>query len=422
MFIDEARIWVKAGDGGNGAISFHTAKYVPQGGPDGGNGGRGGSIRFKADRNISTLQAFRFQRKYTAEDGQNGMSKKMAGKSGQDVLVRVPVGTLIREDETGRLLADLSEDEQEVLVSEGGRGGVGNMVFATSTRQAPRFAKPGQRVEGFYIQLELKLLADVGLIGLPNVGKSTFLSVVSQARPRIADYHFTTLEPQLGIATVGDYSFTIADIPGLIEGASEGAGLGHDFLRHIERTRLLVHFLDVSGSEGRDPLEDFRLINQELEAFNPRLAERPQIVALNKIDLADEAQVQEVRAKLEDEGYEVHELSAPIHIGTAELLESIAGTVAKLPEVILYEKPQTDVKVYRLEQDDFTVKKISSGYSVQGPWIDELMRAINFGDTESLQYFQKQLRVKGVIDELEKAGVQEGDEIELGDIVFDYIF
>ncbi len=422
MFIDEARIWVKAGDGGNGAVSFHTAKYVPNGGPDGGNGGRGGSVRVIADRNISTLQAFRFQRKYAAEDGQNGMAKKMAGRKGQDVLIQVPVGTILREAESGRLLADLTEDGQEVLLSEGGRGGVGNMVFATSTRQAPRFAKPGQRVAGFYVNLELKLLADVGLIGLPNVGKSTYLSIVSQAKPKIADYPFTTLEPQLGIATVGDFSFTIADIPGLIEGASQGAGLGIDFLRHIERTRLLVHFLDASGSEGRDPYGDFGLINKELEEFDAQLAARPQIVALNKIDMADPEKLAALKARIEGEGYEVYELSAPIHIGTSELLEAIARKLATLPPVILNEMPETEVKVYKLEADAFTVRRIDGGFSVQGPWIDELMRSINFTDTESLQYFQKQLRQKGVIDELEKAGVQEGDEIEMGDLVFDYIF
>lgn len=423
MFIDEARVYVKGGNGGDGAVSFHTAKYIPNGGPDGGNGGRGGSVYVVADRNVSTLQAFRFQRKYVAEDGEKGGQAKCAGKSGKDLTFTVPVGTLIREAETGRLLADLTEDGEKVLLSAGGRGGAGNAVFASSTRQAPRFAKPGQVVEGFYINMELKLLADCGLIGLPNVGKSTFLSVVSAARPKIADYHFTTLEPQLGIATVGDYSFTIADIPGLIEGASEGAGLGHDFLRHIERTRLLVHFLDASGSEGRDPYEDFCLINQELEAFNIQLAERPQLVALNKIDLAPEqAEVDRLQKRLEEEGYQVFQLSAPIHYGTQELLEAIAEKLQALPPTILFEKPETEVRVYKLKEDDFTIRQEGEAYLVEGPWIDELMRGINFGDTESLQYFQKQLRDKGVIDALEAAGVEEGDTVEMGDLVFDFIF
>lgn len=422
MFIDEARIFVKAGNGGDGVVSFHTAKYVPNGGPDGGNGGRGGSVSVIADRNITTLQSFRFQRKYVAEDGEKGGGKKCAGKGGSDLTIRVPVGTVLREADTLRLLADLTEHGEEVILSKGGRGGAGNAVFASATRQAPQFAKPGQRVEGFYVLMELKLLADVGLLGLPNVGKSTFLSVVSQARPKIADYHFTTLEPQLGIATVGEYSFTIADIPGLIEGASEGAGLGIDFLRHIERTRLLVHFLDSSGSEGRDPYEDFVLINQELQSFNADLAMRPQIVALNKIDLADEEKLEALRERLEGEGYEVFELSAPIHEGTDELLKAIAYKLQQLPNTILYEKPQTEVRVYKLEAEPFRVEKIEDGFSVEGPWIEELMRSINFTDTESLQYFQKQLRVKGVIDALEALGVKEGDTIEMGDLVFDFVF
>lgn len=422
MFIDEARIFVKGGNGGDGAVSFHTAKYIPNGGPDGGNGGRGGSVYVTADRNVSTLQAFRFQRKYVAEDGEPGGKAKCAGKSGSDLNFTVPVGTLIREAETQRLLADLTEDGERVLLAEGGRGGAGNAVFATSTRQAPRFAKPGQRVEGFYVTLELKLLADCGLIGLPNVGKSTFLSVVSAAKPKIADYHFTTLEPQLGIATVGDYSFTIADIPGLIEGASEGAGLGHDFLKHIERTRLLIHFLDAAGSEGRDPYEDFCMINAELEAFNPQLASRPQIVALNKIDLADEEKLQALKEKLEGEGYPVFLLSAPIHYGTRELLNAAAEKLQTLPATVLYEKPETEVRVYKLEEEDFRVRMDGEVYLVEGPWIDELMREINFSDTESLHYFQKQLRVKGVIEALEEAGIEEGDTVEMGDLVFDFIF
>lgn len=422
MFIDEARIFVKGGNGGDGAVSFHTAKYIPNGGPDGGNGGRGGSVYVTADRNVSTLQAFRFQRKYVAEDGEPGGKAKCAGKSGSDLNFTVPVGTLIREAETQRLLADLTEDGERVLLAEGGRGGAGNAVFATSTRQAPRFAKPGQRVEGFYVTLELKLLADCGLIGLPNVGKSTFLSVVSAAKPKIADYHFTTLEPQLGIATVGDYSFTIADIPGLIEGASEGAGLGHDFLKHIERTRLLIRFLDAAGSEGRDPYEDFCMINAELEAFNPQLASRPQIVALNKIDLADEEKLQALKEKLEGEGYPVFLLSAPIHYGTRELLNAAAEKLQTLPATVLYEKPETEVRVYKLEEEDFRVRMDGEVYLVEGPWIDELMREINFSDTESLHYFQKQLRVKGVIEALEEAGIEEGDTVEMGDLVFDFIF
>lgn len=422
MFIDEARIYVKAGNGGDGHVSFYRAKYVPNGGPDGGNGGRGGSVYVEADRNVSTLQSFQFQRKYVAEDGQDGDQGKRAGKSGSDLTFKVPVGTVIREYDTGLLLADLTEHGQRILLSAGGRGGVGNTVFASSTRQAPNFAKPGQQVEGFYVKLELKLLADVGLLGMPNVGKSTYISVVSNARPKIADYHFTTIEPQLGIVTVGDSSFTIADIPGLIQGASDGAGLGLDFLKHIERTRLLVHFLDASGSEGRDPYEDFQMINNELIAFDARLADRPQLIALNKIDLAEEEEVNALQKRFEDEGYEVFQLSAPIHHGTQELLEAIARTLQTISETILYEMPEEEIKHYTLDEKEYSVKKDGDAYLVHGPWIDELMRHINFSDTESLQYFQKQLRSKGVVEALEEAGIQEGDDVEMGDLVFEFIF
>mgnify|MGYP001222845288 CR=1 FL=1 len=422
MFIDEARIFVKGGNGGDGAVSFHRAKYVPHGGPDGGNGGRGGSVYVIADRNENTLEAFRYRRKYAAENGENGGKQKCAGKSGEDLIFKVPVGTVVRDADTGRLLADLTEDKEKVLLSAGGRGGAGNAVFASSTRQAPRFAKPGEEVKGFYVNLELKLLADCGLIGLPNVGKSTFLSVVSAARPKIANYHFTTLEPQLGIATVDDYSFTIADIPGLIEGASEGAGLGDSFLKHIERTRLLLHFLDASGSEGRDPYEDFLLINKELKAFNPALAERPQLIALNKIDLAEEAEVNALQERLEKEGYEVFQLSAPIHYGTQALLNAAAERLQQLPPTVLYEEPVQDLRIYKMETEDFKIGKDGEAFTVEGPWVDELMREINFSDTESLQYFQRQLRRKGIIDALEEAGVEEGDTVEMGDLLFDFIF
>jgi GTP-binding protein len=423
MFIDQARIYIKAGNGGNGAVSFYRGKYIPNGGPDGGNGGRGGSVFMKAVPNLSTLQNFRFKRKYVAGNGEDGAKAKRAGKKGEDLTIEVPVGTVVREHDTGRLLADLNKEGQTVELQAGGRGGVGNAVFATSTRQAPNFAKPGVLVEGFYVDLELKLLADVGLLGMPNVGKSTFISVVSNARPKIGDYPFTTLEPQLGIATVGDFSFTLADIPGLIEGASEGAGLGLAFLRHIERTRLLVHFIDVSGSEGRDPVEDFHIIQDELENFNAILAERPQIIALNKVDLADPAEAEATKKRFEDMGYECFLLSAASHQGTKELLDHIAAELQKLPETVLYEEPDKTYKVYRLEEDSYTVEQNEDGiFEVSGPYIEELCRHVNFQDTESLQYFQKQLRDKGVIADLEKAGVEEGDTIYLGGLEFEFIF
>ena len=421
MFIDRARVFVKAGDGGNGAVSFYRGKYIPNGGPDGGNGGRGGSVYIRADKNINTLQYFRDRKKFLAQNGEHGGKQKMAGKSGEDLTINVPVGTVVRNDETGVLLADLTEDGETVILSKGGRGGVGNTAFATSTRQAPTFAKPGELREGFYVSLELKILADCGLIGMPNVGKSTYLSVVSRARPKIADYHFTTLEPQLGIATVGDYSFTLADIPGLIEGASAGAGLGHDFLRHIERTKLLVHVLDASGSEGRDPLEDFRMINLELKQFSETLAGKPQIVALNKIDMADEYRLQSLKETLEAEGYEVYSMSAPINYGTEELLNAIAEKLSKLPDTILYEKPRQDMRVYKIEDDSYEIREEDDIQVVEGPWIDDLLRKVNFDSIDSVQFFQKELRDKGIIAELEARGVKEGDTVAIGDLLFDFI-
>ncbi len=420
MFVDQARIFVKAGNGGNGAVSFYRGKYIPKGGPDGGNGGRGGSVYIKAKSGMTTLQNFRDKKKYLAENGEHGGKQKKAGKSGENLTIEVPIGTVVRNYETGELLADLTEAGETVLLSKGGRGGVGNTAFATSTRQTPTFAKPGELVDGFYVSLELKILADVGLLGLPNVGKSTYLSVISRAQPKIANYHFTTLEPQLGIATVGDFSFTVADIPGLIEGASQGAGLGHDFLRHIERTKMLVHVLDASGSEGRDPYEDFKMINRELREFSEVLADKPQIVALNKIDLCEEEDVLALKKKIEADGYEVYSMSAPINWGTDELLKAIAGMLVKLPETILYEKPE-HVKVYELEELTYDVYKEDDIYVVEGTWIDDLLRRVNFDSVDSLQWFQKQLRDQGIIDQLHELGAEEGDTIALGDLLFDFV-
>lgn len=420
MFVDQARIFVKAGNGGNGAVSFYRGKYIPKGGPDGGNGGRGGSVYIKAKSGMTTLQNFRDKKKYLAENGEHGGKQKKAGKSGEDLTIEVPIGTVVRNYETGELLADLTEAGETVLLSKGGRGGVGNTAFATSTRQTPTFAKPGELVDGFYVSLELKILADVGLLGLPNVGKSTYLSVISRSQPKIANYHFTTLEPQLGIATVGDFSFTVADIPGLIEGASEGAGLGHDFLRHIERTKMLVHVLDASGSEGRDPYEDFQMINRELREFSEILADKPQIVALNKIDLCEEEDVLALKKKIEADGYEVHSMSAPINWGTDDLLKAIAGMLVKLPETILYEKPE-QVKVYELEELTYEVYKEDDIYVVEGTWIDDLLRRVNFDSVDSLQWFQKQLRDQGIVDQLHELGAEEGDTIALGDLLFDFV-
>lgn len=422
MFIDQANIEVIAGDGGDGAVSFHRAKYIPRGGPDGGHGGDGGSVIFRADHNLSTLQDFRYKRKYVAQAGQNGAKRKRAGAAGEDLVVRVPLGTLITDSNTGQLLADLTEHDEEVVVAKGGHGGVGNSAYATSRRQSPNFAKAGEAGEHRFIQLELKVLADVGLVGMPNVGKSSFLSVVTAATPEVADYHFTTLQPILGIATVGDSSFTIADIPGLIAGAAEGVGLGHDFLRHIERTRLLVHVLDAAGSEGRNPMEDFKQINEELESFNEHLGELPQIVALNKIDLAEEEDIEALEEEFRAMGYEVFPICAPILEGTDELLNAIAAKLHTLP---LPEKIEVDssYRLYDLDvpEEEITVYVDEDGaYVAEAPWLDRFLRSINFDDFESLHYFQRTLERRGVMAALEAAGLQPGDTVRLGDVEFEH--
>lgn len=422
MFIDSAKIFVKAGNGGNGMVSFHTARYIPNGGPDGGDGGRGGSVIFYASEGLSTLQDFRYKRKYLAEDGDKGGRRNMSGRKGEDLRIKVPAGTLIKDAESGKILADLVEDGQEAVIAKGGRGGAGNAHFANSVRQAPNFARAGEPGEDFDLQIELKLLADVGLVGFPNVGKSTLLSVVSAARPKIADYPFTTLEPQLGVVSVGDYSFVLADIPGLIEGAHEGLGLGLAFLRHIERTRLLIHILDASGHSGRDPLADFEQINQELESFDIRLATRPQIVALNMIDLAEPEALNALQATLEARGYKVFQICAPINEGVPELIRHVAGVVRELPKTVLSDTVQEAVRYQYQEEELFHIVKEGEVYRVTGPWIEHLVNSTNFDDTESLQYFQRLIRKKGVISALEKAGVHEGDLVALHDLEFEFIF
>lgn len=422
MFIDEAKIHVQAGNGGNGMVSFHTAKYVPNGGPDGGDGGRGGSIVFVADSGMNTLQDFRYQRRFIADDGEKGGRRQKYGHGGKDMRILVPVGTVVRDQESGRILADFTEPGQEIVIAHGGRGGKGNIHFANSIRQAPNFARAGEPGEVYKLVVELKLLADVGLIGFPNVGKSTLLSVISSARPKIADYPFTTVEPNLGVVVVDDYSFVVADIPGLIEGASEGLGLGHDFLRHIERTRLLIHVLDASGAEGRDALADYDQINQELEAFNPRLAGRPQIVALNKIDDTSADELERLKSTLTARGFLVYPICAPIGEGVSDLMKKTAEMVRNLPVTMLSE-PVTDETVYRFEEEAlFNVERDGKQFVVTGNWIAGLVNSTNFDDSESLQYFQRLLRKKGVIAALEKAGVVEGDLIRLHDAEFEFIF
>ena len=422
MFIDSAKIKIKAGDGGNGAVSFRREKYVAAGGPDGGDGGRGGDIIFQVDDNLSTLADFRYKRKYAAGRGGDGRGKRCSGKKGEDLVISVPRGTLLRDAETGRLVADLSGDEPQVI-AHGGRGGWGNSHFATPTRQVPNFAKPGTKGEELELSMELKLLADVGLVGFPNVGKSTLVSVVSEAKPQIANYHFTTLTPVLGVVRLGEgRSFVMADIPGLIEGASGGAGLGHQFLRHVERCRLLVHIVDVSGSEGRDPREDFRIINEELAKFDADLAARPMLVAGNKCDLTDEETVESLRRFVEEQGYEFFPLMAAISYGVEPLLNRVSELLSKLPPILRYEpEPLPLLKPEDGASHEVHVTETDGVYIVEGDWLPQFIQSVNFDDYESLQYFQRVLISSGVIDALRAAGVQEGDTVRMYDLEFDFM-
>ena len=423
-FIDKARITVRAGNGGNGAVAFHREKYVAAGGPDGGAGGKGGSIILQVDDNMSTLMDFRYKRKYVAENGVDGQGGRKSGKDGGNLVIRVPRGTLVRDAETNEIIKDMSGDEPYVLC-KGGRGGWGNMHFATPTRQVPRFAKAGLPGESHDVFLELKLLADVGLIGFPNVGKSTLLSVVSKAQPKIANYHFTTLYPNLGVVWVDEgVSFVMADIPGIIEGASEGAGLGHDFLRHIDRCRLLVHLVDVSGSEGRDPVEDFEAINAELRAYSDVLASRTQIVAANKCDLLgdDRTNIDRLRAHVEAQGYEFFEMSAAAHTGTRELIQACAAKLAEIPPVPPYEADYVPPEPEVGTSDELQIRHFDDLWVVEGPWLQRLMGTINFGDYESRMYFDRVLRQSGLFDRLEAMGIEEGDTVSIYDLDFEFRF
>jgi len=421
MFVDIARIRVRAGDGGNGAVSFRREKYVAAGGPDGGDGGKGGDVVFLADKSMSTLIDFKYKKNYAAENGEPGRGKKCYGRAGEDLVIKVPQGTLIKEAGTGRLIADMSGDES-VVVARGGNGGWGNTHFATPTRQAPRFAKGGIPGQACDLVLELKLLADVGLVGFPNVGKSTLISVVSSAKPKIANYHFTTLIPNLGVVKVADgYSYVMADIPGLIEGASEGVGLGHAFLRHIERCRLIVHMVDVSGVEGRDPQEDFEKINQELVRFNQELAGRPQIVAANKCDLASEEQIQQFRSYIEEKGYDFYPISAATGQGVDQLKNAIAKALAELPPILAYEPEPPVPEELPKNKYEFDVRGEDGVYIVEAPWLLRVLANCNMDDYESLQYFQRVLVNSGVIKALEEMGIQEGDLVSIYDFEFNYI-
>ena len=423
MFVDEVIITVEAGDGGDGCVSFHREKYVAAGGPDGGDGGKGGDIVFLVDDNCSTLIDFRLKRKFVAQRGNDGGSKNSFGKSAPDLVIRVPRGTVVRERESGRIMADMSGNEP-VVIAKGGRGGRGNAHFATPTRQIPRFAKPGFKGEKFELKLELKLLADVGLVGFPNVGKSTLISVVSAAKPKIANYHFTTLTPVLGVVKISEgNSFVMADIPGLIEGASDGIGLGHEFLRHVERCRLIIHVVDVSGCEGRDPIEDFEIINRELANFSDDLANAPQIVAANKSDMADEEQIKRFKDYIESKGLPCFEISAATTLGTKKLIDYTSAELKKLPPLKIFEPDPVPVWEDTLDVNDrsFKITKESGIYFVEAEWLEGVLRMANMDDYESLQHFQLVLKSSGIIEELENMGIQDGDTVSVCDFEFDYV-
>lgn len=422
MFVDIAKIKIKAGDGGAGAVAFHREKYVAAGGPNGGDGGKGGDIVFVVDDNLATLADFRYKRKYAAKNGLPGEGDRKHGKNGEDLEIRVPRGTVIREVESGAVMADMSKTERFVA-AKGGKGGWGNQHFATPTRQVPRFAKPGIPGEEWEISLELKLLADVGLLGYPSVGKSSLISVVSQAKPKIGDYHFTTLVPNLGVVYMGEgNSFVIADIPGLIEGASEGIGLGHEFLKHVERCRLLIHIVDVSGHEGRDPKEDFAKINEELIKFNPELAGQPQIVAGNKIDMAEPEQIEEFKSWVEAQGYEYYSICAPIQEGTKQLMNAVWNKLSTLPPIKEYEAEEIPVESFIKKDSGFKITQPEDGYFVvEAGWFPRVLRGIDVEDYESLQYMQRVLEKSGVFDALREKGIQEGDTVSIYDIEFEYV-
>jgi GTP-binding protein len=420
-FIDTAHITVRAGNGGNGAVAFHREKYVANGGPDGGDGGRGGDVILVVDPHMSTLMDFRVRRKYVAGNGADGTGKRCTGKDGAPLVLKVPRGTVIRDAATNEIICDMSGDAPFVL-AKGGKGGWGNQHFATPTRQAPRFAKAGLPGESRDIVLELKLLADVGLVGYPNVGKSTLLSVVTKATPKIANYHFTTLFPNLGVVYVEEgVSFVLADIPGIIEGAAEGAGLGHDFLRHIDRCRLLIHVVDVSGSEGRDPVEDFKAINEELQQYSPELASRKMIVAGNKADIAESRDgIEALKSYVEGLGMPFFELSAATHQGTRELMYAAAQELAQLPPVTVYEPTYVPRPPEIDTSGELSIEEVDGTWIIEGPWLQRLMANVNFGDYESRNWFDRILRESGLFDRLEAMGIKDGDIVSMYNLEFEY--
>lgn len=424
MFIDIAKIYIKAGDGGDGAVAFHREKYVAAGGPDGGDGGKGGSIVFVPDSNMNTLMDFRYKRRYIAANGENGGKNNCSGANAPDLIIKVPLGTLIKDAETGLIIKDMSDGERFVA-AKGGSGGWGNQHFATPTRQIPRFANPGLPGEEREIQLELKLIADVGLVGFPNVGKSTFLSVVSSAKPKIANYHFTTLVPNLGVVQAfEDKSFVLADIPGLIEGAADGIGLGTSFLRHVDRCRLLIHMVDISGSEGRDPAEDFDAINKELQKHSARLSGLMQIVVGNKADIvSDETVVSRFKAYVEEKGYSFYLISAASRLGIDDVIAKVVKELDTLPDTLVYE-PEIETEAIHEQNKssrEFSVYVHDGIYYVEAQWLAKLMSGINYNDYESMNYFQRVLRTNGIIDKLEEMGIKEGDTVSIYDFEFDFV-
>ena len=422
MFVDTAKIRVRAGKGGNGAVSFHQEKFVNAGGPDGGDGGHGGSVVLRVNDNLTTLLDFRYKRKYAAQSGANGQGRNMSGKRGENLVIQVPRGTVVRDAETEQIIVDMSTGE-DFIIAKGGRGGWGNSHYATATRQVPRFAKAGLKGQERDVILELKLLADVGLVGFPNVGKSTLLSVTSNARPKIANYHFTTLFPNLGVIYVEEgVSFVMADIPGIIEGAAEGAGLGHDFLRHIDRCRLLVHVVDVSGSEGRDPVADFDAICAELKNYSVDLSNRPMIVAANKIDLLppDSDNLERLRVHVEAAGCELYEISAGTTQGTRNLMRVVAEKLRTLPPVTIYEPEYVEPVIAAGDPSELEIEHLGSTWVVTGTWLERLVMNINFDDYESRNYFDQQLRKCGLFARLEEMGIQDGDTVDIYDFEFEY--
>ena len=425
MFADRAKIFIRSGKGGDGHVSFRRELYVPNGGPDGGDGGRGGDVIFEVDKGLNTLQDFRHKRKFAAKDGGPGGKRRCHGADADDIVLKVPEGTVIKEAESDKVIADMSGENRRQVVLKGGRGGLGNQHFATATMQIPKYAQPGQPAQELWIKLELKVIADVGLIGFPNVGKSTFLSRVTNAQPKIANYHFTTLNPNLGVVALGEArGFVIADIPGLIEGASEGVGLGHEFLRHIERTKMMIHVVDAAGSEGRDPVEDVYKINQELEAYNPDIASRPQVIAANKTDLiyeGDESPVDRLKKEFEPKGIKVFPISGVSGQGMKELLYYVSGQLSELDqEPVIFEQeyfPEDELIYIDLP---FTVEKDKDAYVVEGPKIEKMLGYTNLDSEKGFAFFQKFLKDTGILEELEAAGIQEGDTVRMYGLQFDY--